>query len=121
MAQIHVTVELDANPDDTSNSLAQAGGELESELRAVSGRLPAPPQEKGAGEVVAGAIALITAADPAVLQAIVQTVVAFLRRNEGRRAHLKVGDVELAIGRPSDDEVAALIDVARSAAERVGR
>jgi hypothetical protein len=45
------------------------------------------------------------AAEPHYAQAIVDTVVAFLSRNGGRRAHLKVADVELDIDQPTESEV----------------
>jgi hypothetical protein len=48
----------------------------------------------------------------------VDTVVAFLGRNAGRRAHLKVADVELAIDRPTEGEVADMIEIIRTAIER---
>jgi hypothetical protein len=73
------------------------------------------PGAKSAGEVVAGVLAIAATANPDYAQAVVQTVVAFLRRNENRRASLKVGDIELHIDQPTRDEVARIIDAMQTA------
>jgi len=54
-------------------------------------------------------------ANPDYVQAIVHTVVAFVRRNENRRASLKVGDIELHVDQPTRDEVARIIDAMQTA------
>jgi hypothetical protein len=122
MAQVRVVVAFDPEPDDTDEGLAHLTRELELDLREVGvvEYLPAAPARdaKGVGEVVAATVAVLTAVEPTYVEALVRTVVAFLRRNEGRRARLKVGDVELAVDQPSGDEVAELIQMTRSVIER---
>ncbi|MEH1014210.1 hypothetical protein V6U90_14000 [Micromonospora sp. CPCC 206060] len=80
--------------------------------------LPPEPDSKGAAEIAVAALSVLTTTEPSYLQAVVETVVAFLNRNAGRRAHLRVADIELTIDRPHDDEVAAMISMVRAAIER---
>jgi hypothetical protein len=122
MAQTPVTVAYNAEPDDTDEELARLTRELALDLREVGvvEYVAAVPEQgsKGVGEVVAATLAVFTAAEPTYVQALVETVVAFVRRHEGRRAQLKVGGIELAIDQPSRDEVVELIEMTRSAIER---
>lgn len=73
------------------------------------------PGAKSAGEIVAGVLAMAVTANPDYVQAIVHTVVAFVRRNENRHASLKVGDIELHVDQPTRDEVARIIDAMQTA------
>lgn len=122
VTQATVIVALDIETEDSDEHLARLTRELEGDLRDVGEvrylTLPATADSKGVGEVVAATLAVVTGADPVYVQALVETVVAFLRRNEGRRARLTVGDVEVAIDQPTRDEVADLIEIARVAIER---
>jgi hypothetical protein len=122
VGQVRVVVTFDPGPDDSDEQVAHFTRELELDLREVGvvEYLPAAPARdaKGVGEVVAATVAVLTAAEPTYAEALVRTVVAFVRRHEGRRAHLKVGSVELAIDQPSGDEVAELIQMPRSVIER---
>jgi len=123
MAQTWVTVAFDPQPDETDDDLVRLSGELAGDLREVGevAYVPAAgePDGKGVGDVVAATLAVLTVVDPPdYVQALVDTVTAFLRRHEGRRAHLTVGGIELCIDQPTRDEVAMLIDLTRSAIER---
>jgi hypothetical protein len=122
MAQTCVTVAFSAEPDDTDEELARLTRELALDLREVGVveyvRTVPEQGSKGVGEVVAATLAVFTTAEPTYVQALVDTVVAILRRNEGRRAHLKVGGIELILDQPSSDEVVQLIEMTRSAIER---
>jgi hypothetical protein len=122
VAYATVLVALDTENDESDETLLRLTSELEGDVRELGEvhYLPAPgtPQSKGVQEIVAGTIAVVLATDPAYIQALVETVVAFLRRNEGRRARLTVGDVELVLDQPNREEVADLIEMARSAIER---
>jgi hypothetical protein len=117
-----VTVTFDAEPDETEDDLVRLSGELAADLREVGvvRYVPAAADAaaKGAGEVVAATLAVLTAAEPDYVRALVDTVTAFLRRHEGRRAELEVGQIRLTIDRPTAGEVAGLIDLTRSAIER---
>lgn len=116
-----MTVSFVLQSDEADEDVARLIGELAQDLREVGEveyvQAPGEDGAKGADVVVAATLAVLTASDPVYVQALVDTVVAFLRRHEGRRARLAVGDAELQIDRPSADEVAQLIDLARSAIE----
>jgi hypothetical protein len=121
VTQAWVTVVFDVESDEMVEDVARLTGELAQDLREVGEveYVPAAGEDgaKGAEVVVAATLAVLTASDPVYVQALVDTVAAFLRRHEGRRARLAVGGVELQIDRPSADEVAQLIEMARSAIE----
>lgn len=122
MAQVNVVVSFDQMPDDTDGSLAHLTRELELDLCEIGivEYLPTEPSPdaKGVGEVVAATVSVLTAAEPAYIEALVKTVAAFLRRNEGRSARLKVGDAELAIEQPSERQVDELIRMMWTVVER---
>ena len=116
-----VTVTLESLPQEPEEALLSSTQELVLDLREI-GPVDFVPVASGtgaksAGEVVAGVLALVASANPDYVQAVVQTVVAFLRRHDNRRATLKVGEVELHIDQPSRDEVARIIDTMQSALE----
>jgi hypothetical protein len=69
-------------------------------------------------ELVLGTVAALAGSDPEYVTAFVNLIAAFLNRNNGRRVHLQVGDIELTIDRPTGRETAELIDVVRDAVER---
>lgn len=114
-----VTVTFTPLPQEPEDILLSRTRELALDLREIGpvDFVPAPsaPGAKSAGEIVAGVLALAATVNPDYVQAAVQTIVAFLRRHENRRASLKVGDVELHIDQPSRDEVARIIDAMQSA------
>ena len=119
-----VTVSFEAEPDETDEDLAALTGELAGDLREV-GDIDYVPVEgetdgKGVGEVVAATLAVLTVGEPGCVQALVETVVAFLRRHEGRRARLRVGEVRLSIDQPTRGEVEQMIELTRLAIERSG-
>jgi hypothetical protein len=70
---------------------------------------------------VLGSLTALVGADPGYVPALVDVLTAFLRRNTGRRVHLRVGDVELTIDQPTRGENAELISIARDAIERLRR
>jgi hypothetical protein len=67
-------------------------------------------------EVAVAMLSVLT--DPAYLRVLIDGVVAFTNRNAGRRVHLKVGDTELTIDRPTRGEVETVIKTVQSAIER---
>jgi hypothetical protein len=123
VTQAWVTVSFDTKPDETVEEVARLTRELARDLREVGEveYVPAAGEAdaKGPDAVVAAALGVLTASDPVYVQAFVDTVAAFLRRHEGRRARLTVGGVELAIDQPSKDDVASVIELARAAIEAV--
>jgi hypothetical protein len=114
-----ITVVFDIQWGETAEEVAGLTRELALDLREVGETeyVPATREDgaKGADAVVAATLAVLTASDSAYVQALVDTVIAFLRRHEGRRARLRVGDIEFAIDQPSTPEVAQMIDMVRSA------
>jgi hypothetical protein len=122
VAEAWVVVAFDALADESDEHVARLTRELGLDLRDVGVvepvRAAADDGTKGGdGAVVATALAVLTAADPTYVQALVDTLRAFLNRHQGRAARLKVGEIELAIDKPSTDEVAQLIEITRSAIE----
>jgi hypothetical protein len=122
MARVRFLVEFTSLVDDDDFVLDRLTRELAVDLAEIGDvnyeSAQSPPDSKGAEEIVLGALSVLTAAEPSHVQAVVDTVVAFLGRNTGRRAHLKVADVELAIDRPTKGEVADMIKIVRTAIER---
>ncbi|MGB6164366.1 MAG: hypothetical protein WCF33_23080 [Pseudonocardiaceae bacterium] len=107
--------------EDDDFVLERLTGELADELRAAGEvgyvPLPARPGDKGVAEVAVATLSVLTAVDPAYLRVLVDGVVAFTNRNAGRRVHLKVGDTELTIDRPTRGEVETVIKAVQSAIE----
>ncbi|WP_127504200.1 hypothetical protein [Actinoplanes solisilvae] len=122
MSEVVVEVRFTSLPEDDDFSLDLVTDELAEDLRDLGEvrRLDAvvSPDSKGVGEVVLGTLAVVATADPGYAQALVDLVVGFLGRNRGRRAHLKVGDIELTIDQPTKAQASEMIDIVRNAIER---
>ncbi len=122
MSEVVIEVSFTPLPEDDDFVLDQLTEELEEDLRDIGevSRLEAPagPDGKGLGEVVLATVAVVAGTDPGYVQALVDLVVGFLNRNHGRRAHLKIGDVELTIDQATKAETAKMIDLVRDAIER---
>ncbi|MGH3864924.1 MAG: hypothetical protein ACRDQ4_02095 [Pseudonocardiaceae bacterium] len=107
--------------EDDDFVLERLTAELADELRAAGEvdyvAVPARPGDKGVAEVAAAMLSVLPAADPAYLRVLVEGAVAFTNRNAGRRVHLKVGDTELTIDRPTRGEVETVIKAVQSAIE----
>ncbi|MGH3427882.1 MAG: hypothetical protein ACRDQZ_10000 [Mycobacteriales bacterium] len=80
--------------------------------------VPARPGDKGVAEVAVATLSVLTAVDPAYLRLLIEGVVAFTKRNAGRRVQLKVGDTELTIDRPTRGEVETVIEAMQGAVKR---
>jgi hypothetical protein len=125
MQHAQLVIGIEPLPDDDDFVLDQVAEELADDLREVGEveRIPQAargPGDKGVAELVVGAVAVLASADPGYLQALADVVVAFLQRKTGRRAHLRVGDIEFTIDRPSRKETAELIKALQGAIERHG-
>lgn len=122
MRQADVLVTFESRAAEDDGILERLARELALDLCEVtvveSVSTPAAAGGKGLGELVVATLAVTTGADPAVITAVVQTVVAFLNRNAGRRATLRIGEVELHVDQPTKDEVVQLIELTRTAVER---
>jgi hypothetical protein len=123
MSYVRVQVDFTPLADDDEFVLDQLTEELADELREIGEveRVPQPgsdPGSKGVAELALGVVTVLAGVDPGYVQALVKVVVAFLQRNTGRRARLRVGDTELTIDRPSGGETAELIRTAQAAIER---
>lgn len=122
MSEVVIEVSFTPRPEDDDFVLDQLTDELVEDLRDIgeASRLEAPigPDSKGVGEVVLATVAVIAGTDPGYVQALVDLVVGFLGRNQGRKAHLKIGDIEFTIDQATKAEAAKMIDVIRNAIER---
>lgn len=125
MARVRFLVEFTSLVDDDDFMLDRLTRELATELAEVGDVEYQPadiaPGHKGVAEVVLAALSVLTTTEPDYVRALVDAVVAFSNRNVGRRVHLKVADVELTIERPTQVEVAGMIEIVRTAIERSGR
>ncbi|WP_327030934.1 hypothetical protein OG989_15950 [Micromonospora sp. NBC_01740] len=121
MSEVVVEVSFTPLPEDDDFVLDQLTDELVEDLGDIGEvrRLesPAGPDSKGVGEVVLATVAVVAGADPGYAQALVDLVVGFLNRNQGRRAHLRIGAVELTIDQATKAETTQLIDLVRDAIE----
>jgi hypothetical protein len=122
VSKVVVEVSFTSLPEDDDFSLDLLTDELAEDLRDLGEvrRLDADasPDSKGVGEVVLGTLAVVATADPGYAQALVDLVLGFLGRNRGRKAHLKVGDIELTIDQPTKAQASEMIDIIRNAIER---
>lgn len=122
MAQTRLFVRFTTTAEDDDFVLERLTAELADELR-VAGEVdyvpvPARPGDKGVAEVAVATLSVLTVVDPAYLRLLIEGVVAFTKRNAGRRVQLKVGDTELTIDRPTRGEVETVIQAVQSAVER---
>ncbi|HEX6075153.1 MAG TPA: hypothetical protein VFZ32_07815 [Micromonosporaceae bacterium] len=124
MAQARFLVQFTPAPHDDDFQLGQLTHELAADLSELGETEYIPtsiePDSKGVAEIALATLSVITSTEPSYLQAVVETLVAFLNRNAGRRGYLRVGDIELAIDRPTHEEIAEMIRTVRYAIERAG-
>jgi hypothetical protein len=122
VSKVVVEVSFTSLPEDDDFSLDLLTDELAEDLRNLGEvrrlEADASPDSKGVGEVVLGTLAVVATADPGYAQALVDLVLGFLGRNGGRKAHLKVGDIELMIDQPTKVQASEMIDIVRNAIER---
>ncbi|MFC8848655.1 MULTISPECIES: hypothetical protein [unclassified Micromonospora] len=120
----HVRIRIDFTPlDDDEFVLGELTDELADDLREVGEveRVEQPvtdPNAKGVAELALGVVTVLAGADPGYVQALVDVVLAFLQRHTGRRVHLRVGDIELTIDRPTHRQTDELVATVRAAIER---
>lgn len=125
----HVRIRIDFTPlvDDDEFVLGELTDELTDGLREIGGeveRVDRPavdPNAKGVAELMLGVVTVLAGTDPGYVQALVDVVLAFLQRHTGRRVHLRVGDIELTIDRPTHAQTNELIRTVRDAIERARR
>jgi len=123
MSHVRVRVEFTHLSDDDDFVWGQLTEELADDLREISEveRVEQPvldPDAKGVGELVAGVVTVLAGVDPGYVQALVDVVLAFLQRHDGRRVHLRVGDIEMTIDRPTRAQTDELIRTLQAAIER---
>jgi hypothetical protein len=122
VSEVVVEVSFTSLPEDDDFALHLVTDELAEDLSDLGEvrrlDLDAEPGSKGVGEVVLGTLAVVATADPGYAQALVDLVLGFLTRNRGRKAHLKVGDIELTIDQPTKAQASEMIDIVRNAIER---
>ncbi|BCJ64345.1 hypothetical protein [Polymorphospora rubra] len=125
MSHVRVQVEFTPLAEDDEFVLDQLTEELARDLGEIGEveriAMTAAPDSKGVAELALGTLTVLTSVDPGYIQALVDVVAAFLRRNAGRRAHLRVGEIELTIDQPTASETAELIRTVQAAIERSQR
>ncbi|MER7267156.1 hypothetical protein ABT344_02420 [Micromonospora carbonacea] len=121
----HVRIRIDFTPltDDDEFVLGELTDELADDLREIGEveRVEQPvtdPHAKGVAELALGVVTVLAGSDPGYVQALVDVVLAFLQRHTGRRVHLRVGDIELTIDRPTHKQTDELVATVRAAIER---
>jgi hypothetical protein len=81
-------------------------------------RGPAPPGAKaGIGELVTGALVVATTIRGGGLRILVDALQMFLRRHDGHRIHMRVGDRELTIDGAASKDVSAAVNAFLSVVE----
>ncbi|WP_018219351.1 hypothetical protein [Salinispora pacifica] len=124
MARVLVQIDFTPFTDDDEFVLGELTDELAESLREIGGeveRVGNPvvnPDAKGAAELMLGVVTVLTGTDPGYVQALVDVVLSFLQRHTGRRVHLRVGDIEMTIDRPTHAQTDELVRTARAAIER---
>ncbi len=122
MSEVVLEVSFTSLPEDDDFVLDQLTDELLDDLRDIGDvsrvEVQAGSDSKGVGEMVLATVAAFAGTDPGYAQALVDLVLGFLNRNQGRKAHLKVGDIELTIDQPTKEEASEMIDIVRGAIER---
>lgn len=122
MSEVVVEVSFTSLPEDDDFALDLLTDELAEDLRDLGEvrrlDVDAGLDGKGIGEVVLGTLAVVASTDPDYAQALVDLVLGFLGRNRGRKAHLKIDDIELTIDQPTKAQTSEMIDIVRNAIER---
>jgi hypothetical protein len=122
VSEVVVEISFTSLPEDDDFALDLLTDELAEDLRDLGEvrrlAVDAGPGSKGVGEVVLGTLAAVATADPGYAQALIDLIVGFLGRNRGRKAHLKVGKIELTIDQPTKAQTSEMIDIVRNAIER---
>ena len=116
MEQSLLTLRLEAGEDDPE-TIHRLTGQLRDRLLDLDVdevsfvRAPLETGSKsGLGAIVAGTLTVLTIARPAHLRAIVDMAQAFLRRHDGRRIQLELGENKLTIDGASGKDITAAID-----------
>ncbi|GGL88122.1 MULTISPECIES: hypothetical protein [Micromonospora] len=122
MSHVRIRIDFTSLVDDDEFVLGELTDELADDLRDIGEvervELATGPDAKGVAELALGVVTVLAGADPGYLQALVDVVLAFLRRHSGRRVHLRVGDIELTIDRPTPGQTDELVSTVRAAIER---
>ncbi|MEV5764977.1 hypothetical protein AB0L34_10445 [Micromonospora sp. NPDC052213] len=123
MSYVRIRIDFTPLADDDEFVLGELTAELADDLREIGevervDRPAVEPDAKGVAELVLGVVTVLAGTDPGYVQALVDVVLAFLQRHTGRRVHLRVGDIELTIDRPTHGQTDELISTVRAAIER---
>ncbi|WP_433347741.1 hypothetical protein [Micromonospora sp. CA-111912] len=126
MSDVRIRIEFTPLADDDEFVLNELTEELADDLGEAGEveRVERPttdPAAKGVGELALGVVTVLAGVDPGYVQALVDVVLAFLQRHTGRRVHLRVGDVELTIDRPTHGQTDELIRTMQAELERSRR
>lgn len=85
-------ISFDREAGDDDFVLERLTGELANDLRSIGDVAYQPiesePGSKGLAEVAAATVSVLTGADPAHVEAVIQILIGFASRSAGRRAHM---------------------------------
>jgi hypothetical protein len=122
LAELRSQISFQTAATDDDFVLERLSAELAEDLRDVGevsySTLEAQPGDKGIGEVAVATLSVLTAVDPAQLEAMIQILSSFTKRNAGRRVQMRVGEVELTIDRPTDAQVDTILKTVQNAVDR---
>ncbi|BCJ57170.1 hypothetical protein [Micromonospora endophytica] len=123
MSRVRIRIAFTPLADDDEFVLGELTDELADDLREVGEvsrveRASVDRDAKGVAELALGVVTVLAGTEPGYVQALVDVVLAFLQRHTGRRVHLRVGDIELTIDRPTHAQTDELIRTVQAAIER---
>jgi hypothetical protein len=110
-----VTIDVDPDNEDDVDSAQMLAKQLRDRLLGldvdsvdyVRGEME-EGAKAGAGELIPGA--LLVATSPVMIRAAVDVIRAVLRRHEGRRIQLKLGERELTVDGASTADISTVVD-----------
>lgn len=126
MSDVRIRIDFTTIADDDEFLLGQLTEELADDLRDIGAvdwveQPVTDPDAKGAGELALGVVTVLAGLDSGYVQALVDVVLAFLRRHPGRRVHLRVGDIELTVDRATRSQTDELIRTVQAAIDGARR
>lgn len=122
MAQVGIRVDFSQLPGDDDILLERLSGELAVDLSGLGTveavQIPAGPGHKASLDLVLTALTLVTQVDLSTVELLLETIQLFVRRNPGRTARLRVGEMELTVEDVTTEEVLRMIDIAQDMVRR---
>ncbi|HZX07654.1 hypothetical protein [Kribbella sp.] len=110
---------MDSDDDFVVDRLSKTLAHELREVSEVSFSVSEPAEgDKGTGELVLATLNILTAVDPAQIEAVLRILGNFRRRHPDRKIRVEVGDARIEIDNPSEKHVDELVDAFLAAARR---